>query len=121
MQLYTTYRDKRFMEEWISIFRWSWKDFDDYWENYGWDNNPNANASFSCVSALLEGVGVLVKRNLIDPALVNDLLWIVIRNYWMKFRPIIMGMRVKLNDPEIFKWIEYLYNEISPLALAGKP
>jgi hypothetical protein len=26
---------------------------DDYWEKYSWDNNPEANASFSSVSALL--------------------------------------------------------------------
>jgi len=115
MQLYDTYRDKKFMEEWISIFTWSWEDYDDYWEKYGWDKNPEANASFSSVSALLEGVGVLVRRNLIDPNLVHDLLWIVVRNYWMKFRPIILGMRTQLNDPSIFRWIEYLYNEIRPI------
>lgn len=114
MQLYDTYRDKKFMQEWIAIFRWKWKDYNDYWDKYGWDNNPEANASFSSVSALLEGVGVLVKRNLIDPRLVSDLLWIVTRNYWTKFKPIIIGMRNQLNDPTVFKWIEYLYEDIKP-------
>jgi len=90
LRIFARARDKKFMEEWISIYRWSWEDYDDYWNKYGWDTNPEANASFSSVSALLEGIGVLIKKNLIDTQLVHDLLWIVIRNYWLKFRPIIL-------------------------------
>ena len=59
-----------------------------------------------------EGVGVLVKRGLIDLSLVDDLLGSMITHTWEKMGPVEVESRVCFNNPRAFEDFEYLYNEI---------
>jgi hypothetical protein len=67
------------------------------------------------VFGYLEGMDVLVRRGLIDPFLVDDLMSGAIIQFWEKFNPIIMEYRRRRDWPQIGEQIEYLYNQIKPI------
>lgn len=62
--------------------------------------------------SFFEGIGVLLKRDLIDIEIVDDLLSVAIRGYWKKFECVIVGSREIINEPKMMADTEYLYNEI---------
>ena len=59
-----------------------------------------------------EGIGVLVKRKLINMDLVDDLFTFPVLETWQKVRPIMKGVRELQKTPSIGEWFEYLYNEM---------
>jgi hypothetical protein len=74
MQLYETYRNPEFRKLQISLSRYEFTDFKDFWGKYGVDVNPDAWSSWLAVAAYYNGIGVLVKKNLISIDLVEELL-----------------------------------------------
>ena len=60
----------------------------------------------------LEGIGILLKRRLIDIELVDDMFTSPIKWTWEKMENIILEARKVENQPEILEWFEYLYNEM---------
>ena len=48
--------------------------YDDYMAKYGPQANPDEHVLHGRVESYLEGIGVLVKRGLIDPSFVDDLM-----------------------------------------------
>lgn len=62
------------------------------------------------MSEFFEGIGVLVKRELIDVDVVEDLLANRIIWWWEFFGPISEGARKIVNDPKLHDHIEYLYH-----------
>ena len=118
MDLYETYRSYDFRKFGYDImFVYTWDNWDDYWDKYGPVNNPTAFNSVNSVSAFYEGVGVLVKRGLIDIALVEGLMHLHLKLVWEKLGPIIIESR-KVTDietpagPRLYTNFEYLYNEL---------
>ena len=112
MELYNTWRAPEFRRNWYMIRHiWEWEDFDDFWEKYG-PSDAELSAIRSSVLAFFEGIGVLVKRGLIDMNLVVDLLYTGIKETWEKYEEIIYGWRTKAGIPHIWKNYEYLYNEL---------
>jgi hypothetical protein len=112
LQLYHTYHEK----DWVAalhdtIYYINFKDFDDWWQKYG-PSNPEKFQSFDRLSHSWEGAGILVRRNLIDPALVADLVSEEFVGYWEKFGPIIKEFRKRDNNPHICENQEYMYNLI---------
>ena len=63
------------------------EDYDDYEAKYGFQANPDAYLLHGRVETYLEGIGVLVKRGLIDPSFVDDLMSSGIVSFWEKFEP----------------------------------
>ena len=59
-----------------------------------------------------EGVGVLVKKGLIDLNLVGELMSSHVIRFWDQMESVFKGIRERLNWPEVFQGFEYLYNEI---------
>jgi len=59
-----------------------------------------------------EGIGVLLRRKLIDIGLVDDLLTAPIKVTWEKMKPVAEGYRKELNLPTVMEYFEYLYNEM---------
>jgi hypothetical protein len=98
-----------------------WKNYDDFMNKYGSENNLEAWTSWLSIGAFFNGVGVLVKRGKIDIDLVEELLANAVLIAWFRMSPIILGWRER--DPQ-FKGLgrsgnypflhgfEYLYNEI---------
>ena len=60
----------------------------------------------------IKGVGVLVKRELIDLSLVDELMSESILHYWERLRPIMKGFREQYGFPEAWQGLEYLSSQI---------
>jgi hypothetical protein len=92
------------------------KDYEDYLQKYsirnGDSNNLEPWVQGNLLSTYFEGLGVLVKKGLIDVDLVEDLFSRRIEWFWETFSPLIPLARNRQNDPKLYDSIEYLYNEI---------
>ena len=112
MQIYDHYyREDFLIDENEILFHWEWKDFEDFWRKYGPETNPKAFSKWDSVGTYFRGVGVLVKRKLIDPGLVDELMGTSIILHWEKSGPIMKEFRERY-WPHAYEWFEYLYNEM---------
>jgi hypothetical protein len=91
------------------------KDFDDWWERYGPENNMEFFKRWFSMVAYFEGIGILVKRRLIDPAFVDDILSGPILLAWEKHELIHRGIRERYGWPQWQEWQEYLTDEIKKI------
>jgi len=115
MQIYLKTTEKSFMKDGLEITdEWKWTDFDDYDKKYV--ANRDNNAKFMACSDYFEGLGVLVKRKLIDPGLVDDLISSGIIGFWEKTRPVVEEWRVRHHVPQLNEHVEYLYDEVKRIA-----
>ena len=116
MNLYETYRSLEFRNIWYEvIFTYTWEDYDDYWRKYGAGGDILAFSKLNSVSAFYEGIGVLLKRKLIDISMVNELLYSSITITWDKLGPVIKKartMEIEHAAPKLYMNFEYLYNEL---------
>jgi hypothetical protein len=69
-------------------------------------------SQFNAFAAFFEGIGVLVKRGLIDLKLVNDLMASTISDSWESMKPIIERIRKQRDDVSYYKGFEYIYNQV---------
>jgi len=110
MQINNHLREEKFQNYLVDIRLWEWEDLDDYFEKYV--RNPEALAKYNYVSSFFEGVGVLVYNKLLDAKLVHDLMATDLFNLAGKFEPLGKEIRVRTNRPEMWKYTEYLYQEM---------
>jgi len=66
----------------------------------------------TAVGMFFEGIGILLKRELIDIELVDDMFTMPINETWLKMKDITSEIRKIRNQPTILEWFEYLYNEM---------
>jgi len=112
MNIYTQFISKEFSEDWIEVtFHREWDSLEDYIEKYGQDNLKAAAQSVS-VFAFFEGVGVLLKRNLIDISMVDDLMSSYVLLTWRKYGPLMRERSEASNRPELWEHVHYLYDKI---------
>jgi hypothetical protein len=114
MQIYDRFSTSEFYGKWQDFRFWEWDDYDEFMEKYGPSNNFDKWIQVNSFGAFLEGIGVLVKRKLIDPTLVDDLMSAVIEDFWIKMGPVVEEYKERTGRRS-FEWIELLYNEIKPL------
>ena len=88
---------------------------EDFYEKYGPDTNPDAYFRLQSLGAYFEGVGVLVKRNLVDPTMVDDLMSGRIIDFWDALGDFIRELRERTGDYEAWEHVEYLYNVIKSI------
>lgn len=113
MDLYETYRSPEFFQDWDTvIWRIEFDDWEEAMRKLQPIHNPKERKEWFSVGTFFNGVGVLVKRKLIDISLVDDLLGNMIRIAWEKIGPIEIESRVRFNNPTAFMDFEFLYNEI---------
>ena len=114
IRLYTTFGSKEFQEALMKTMTLKFKDFDDFREKYASSSDYSKNPEFianEMVSVFFEGIGVLLRRGLIDIELVEDLFSGPIKSTWEKMKPLIEGYR-KTMYPQAYEWFEYLHNEM---------
>ena len=121
MQIYYTWSSRENINVRRELRTWTWTDYDDFIKKYGEANNSEANTLFQELATWFEGIGVLIKRKLIDPAFVDDLmsghtLW-----GWEKFGSFVRERRVRDNLPYYYEFWEYLYDEVSAIAHKQHP
>ena len=113
MNLYETFRSPTFRKQLDEVlFIIEFEDWDDMQRNFDPVDNPDTRVSWFSVASFFEGVGVLLKRNLIDISMVDDLLATAIRMTWEKIGPIETESRKRLNLPRLWDDFEFLYKEL---------
>jgi len=113
IRLYSTYGSNEFREALIKVMNLQFKDYEDYVKKYGpWFSDQPAHKAMAMVGMFFEGIGVLLYKKLIDVSLTYDLFSTPTRLCWEKLKPVVEGLRKQYNDPTIFEWSEYLYNEM---------
>jgi len=118
MNIYNHWNTPDFWKNYWNVMDREWIDYDDYQSKYGRETDLEGNARSATLFAFYEGLGVLVKRGLIDPHFVDDLLGGTIVNYWEKMGDIFREMRIRVDYPQVGTQIEYLYDVIKPIATA---
>jgi len=112
MQLYTRINERE-LHDLISeiLVRWEWSNLDEFLEKYGPENNFEASLNFSMVGTYLNGMGILVRENLVDIRLVTRF-GSFVKAFWEKIEPIIEDWRELHDFPRMLSDTEYLYNEM---------
>jgi hypothetical protein len=103
--------------EWITVAEemihlWKWRDFEDFDTKYGEIANNEAAGKMNAVLGYWNGVGVLVRRQLIDPDLIYDMKRLTVIELWDKFSPIINEWRRRYSAPQIYIGMEELVREL---------
>ena len=96
----------------IKTLNTEYKDYDDFLKKYGklHSDKPEQTAILAVLN-YLEGIGILVRRKLVDIDLVYDFWSGDITTLWEKLKPIVEGEKRKWNYPLLLN-SEYLYNEM---------
>lgn len=107
MRLYTTFSGKEFQDAWAKVRTRDFEsnDFDEYDQKFGL-------AEVNQVCLFFEGVGILLQRRLADTKMIEDLFGGAIARAWEKVKTGVITARKQLNDPTIYEYFEYLYNEM---------
>jgi hypothetical protein len=123
MDLYQTYRDPKFAEAWGEMMDQEYSDFEDYWRKYGSDTNRVAWNKWQSVARVFHGIGVLLRRGMVDIELVEELLANIVFISWYKMGPIVIGFRERAKNMhggkgnstkyDQLSGFEYLYNELN--------
>lgn len=119
MNLYETYRTTEFKNIYTDIlFHWKWENYEDWWKKYGAENNPEAFSDWNSIAGYCDGVGVLLKKKLIDVSIVDELLANTIIPLWVKMGPNILEARDHRGSHQrplhdLHSNFEYLYNELT--------
>jgi len=94
---------------------WSleYKDYDDFVERYG--QHPSKKPEQKALQMLMnyfEGIGSLVKSNLLDIDSAWDMYGKSYFLAWEKVKPWVEGLRRQYDIPKVYSDFEYLYNEM---------
>jgi len=110
MRLYATFSSTEFQDAWgkvrtINPDLAGTRDLDDLDKQIGLRAGNQ-------VCLFFEGVGILLQRKLVDTTMVEDLFGGAVERAWEKIGKTIIRARQQLNDPSIYYYFEYLYNQM---------
>jgi len=112
MQIFTRHFEIDTRKSISLVKKIEYEDYDDYVEKYGEENDPEVYHRINSLGTYYEGIGVLVKRNLVDPSMVDDLMSGRIIDFWEMGGRWIKEYRQRTGDYEAAEHVEYLYNVI---------
>jgi len=116
IRIYSIMTDKELQKDYGRVFRCEFENYDDFVKRYGSlldeksEQELELKQSFVNVLNMGEFFGSLLKKKLADADFLYEL-YSGIR-LWEKAKPVVEGERKKYNDPRIFEWFEYYYNEM---------
>lgn len=110
MGVYQTYVTKELHRDIEAVLNAQFVDFEDWISKYGPKSNPDGHAKFDSVISYMEGLGCLVKRGLIDPTYVVELLGLEVLYTHQKYRHVMEGLR-KAN-PTLYSDFDALYESV---------
>jgi len=112
MQVFQRFNEPDFFDKYTDFLSWKWKDYEDYRSKYGQKVNAEAWYSEGSIAAFFNGVGLLLYMDLLDIKLIHGLLFIHVKMFWEKIKPVSYEMRERLQLSQIDEWVEYLYGEL---------
>ena len=122
MQIYDKWTDPEFNEMVNEVIHKEWKDYDEWYDNTNnWAHNSENTGKNRAVGQYFEGIGVLVKRGLVDVQLVDDMMSGFVLAYWNIQGPYYKEFRKRFNAPAVLEWAEYLYEEVRKVAEKQHP
>jgi hypothetical protein len=108
-QLFNRFMDDSFPVFWEVLFDWSWSDYDDFMDKYGFDNNPEDWNRFIIATSPWENMGILIKEGMIDPKILFHWMGPYPLYLWDKVEPVMVEYRNRNNIPSFFEWFEDIY------------
>jgi hypothetical protein len=76
------------------------------------EQDKESQYALSMMSQFVEGIGVLVRENLVDIRLVAEFKSGLVLSYWERFGPMILDVRKKMNFPRFMVEAEYLARRV---------
>jgi hypothetical protein len=119
MRLYATFSSNEFQDAWTKV-RKRGSDFESIDDIYDLDKKVGLR-EVNQVCLFFEGVGILLQRRLVDTTMIEDLFGGAIARTWENVKTGVIKARQQLNDPTIYYYFEYLYNEMQKRRLDQKP
>jgi hypothetical protein len=121
MQIYSHVQEPEFMKNWNEVMDRDWKELVESLKAGG-AKTPFQNVSWLSVAMYFEGIGVLLKKGLIDIDFVYELMPTRASSYWAKFEPFYKMVRETMNFPQAGRNVEYLAGEMNKIAARrGEP
>jgi hypothetical protein len=114
-RLHDSKSDKEGLEHFFELMWLEWSDFDDYMSKYSPRNNPKTSSIMESQLSYLDGLGVLVKNNVVDLETVYDITGRRIIMIWFQFESVIDGLRKGPDfgpGPDYCESFEYLAEEM---------
>ena len=110
MRLYATFSSNDFQDAWAKV-RARGSDFEKLDDIFEFDQKGGLR-EVNQVCLFFEGIGILLQRRLLDTRMIEDLFGGAIARAWEKCKTGVMKARQQVNDPTIYYYFEYLYNEM---------
>lgn len=110
MRLYATFSSAEFQDAWAKV-RTKASDLESTDDIYDFDKKVGLR-EVNQVCLFFEGIGILLRRKLLDKGMIEDLFGGAVARAWEKVRKGVVKARQQLNDPSIYYYFEYLYNEM---------
>ena len=116
LDLFMRWQEPQTDPEWwgnfLDILFMEWDDFDDFQKKFDHSiNAENASKRFAQWK-YWGGLGYLLSRGVIDPDTVFEMGGDISINMWGHFESIIKDFRKRDNNPGLWRWFEYLVNEM---------
>jgi len=118
MQLYQTRYDIEGTVRFWKLLALQWDDFEDYMERYGPVSKPEdveVRALFSAEGAFYDGLGIMLKKGIVDLDSVYSLFGVRCVMLWFKVETLIQGLRTTSTfggGTALFENFEYLADEM---------
>jgi hypothetical protein len=110
MGIYQTYVTKELHRDIEAVLNAQFVDFEEWLSKYGPKSNPDGHAKFDSILSYMEGLGCLVKRGLIDPSYVVELLGLEVLYTHQKYQHVITGLRKA--SPTLYEDFDVLYEAV---------
>jgi len=111
VRLYSAFSGKELQEAYFETgYGMEFADYDDFKKKYRMP--AKSILPLWQVSKFFDGVGVLLRRKLVEIGLVDELFHTEVTVIWEKVNPLVEGRRKELNQPTAYQPFEYLYNEM---------
>ncbi len=109
VRLFSTFISKDFQDAEAKVFGLDFQDYAEFKEKFGpYPSEQPIHIAIRTVASFFEALGILLKRNLIQMDLVQDLFSIRLR--WEKLWPILRALREEFDESGFFISFEYLYD-----------
>jgi hypothetical protein len=109
LQMVNKFSQSDYIEANGKFYDLEWSTAEDFIEDW---RTPEGRMTIGIIESWYEGLGVLVKENLLDIRVVALLLTGLVTTFWDKFIPIIDEVREAFGEPRLFIEAEYLYNQL---------
>ena len=119
MRLYATFSSNDFQDAWAKV-RAKASVFESIDDIYDFDRKVGLR-EVNQVCLFFEGIGILLRRKLVDTRMIEDLFGGAIARAWEKVKAGVIKARQQLDDPTIYYYFEYLYDEMKKRELKFQP